>query len=322
MNKTFHVSRKSWRRHAWINWCHTVVLLCFMAGFLGLLGWLLWGGAGLLLLLGVMIFPFSHLYSSEQALRRYDAVLIEPWRLPGLWALLKTLSTRAGLARLPKLYYLPTPVANAFTVGSHNTASIAVTDGLLRMMRANEMAGVLAHEISHIRNGDLRVMALADIMNRAITICAQIGLLIAMMGLPLMLLGIMTFNSMLLALLIFAPYPAALAQLALSRVREYDADRLAVHLTGDPDGLANAIQKLDRDSGNWLYRILLPGSRHEPALLRTHPSSSRRIARLAKYQSRPASFINNLNEVNDFSEGYESKFPGSCVPRRFGRFRF
>ncbi|WP_455380220.1 M48 family metalloprotease, partial [Acidihalobacter prosperus] len=123
-------------------------------------------------------------------------------------------------------------------------------------------------------------------------------------------------------LLIFAPYPAALAQLALSRVREYDADRLAVYLTGDPDGLSSAIQKLNRASDNWLSRILLPGSRHAPALLRTHPSSARRIARLAKYQSQPASFINRLDPMSDFSEGYEGQSSGSRRRRQFGRFRF
>lgn len=309
------------RRHAWRNALQSMLLLAFIAVFLTLLGWMLWGPAGLGLLVGLFVLPFVSGMSSAQAMARFGAVPIPPERAPELWSMLDELSARAGLPRRPVLYYLPSPAANAFTVGGRGAAAVALTDGLLRRLAPRELAGVLAHEIGHIHSGDLRVMAIADLMSRAIALCAQIGVLLALFSLPLMLFGHVALNPLALGLLIFAPYPAALAQLALSRTREYDADRFAVGLTGDPEGLASALAKLDEGRQGWLARILLPGYRREPALLRSHPSSARRIARLAEYRPVPARSTPWRHGEAGFAAG-AGHGRGAMSPRRWGAFRW
>lgn len=312
----------TWRRNGWLNTLHTALLLVFMAGYLALLGWLLWGIAGLALLVGVLILPFGIILPPAVVMRRFDGVLISFEQAPWLFSMVTELSARAGLLDPPALYYVPNSVANAFTVGNRRQVAVALTDGLLRGLDKRELAGVLAHEIGHIHSGDIRVMALADVMSRAITLCAQIGLLLVLIGLPLMLMGDMVINPLLVMLLILAPYPAALAQLALSRIREYDADRFAISLTGDPDALADALEKLEDTRESWLSHILLPGYRREPALLRSHPSSARRIARLkqfsegADYPMRES--FKAGGTVDDIDAGHLS----SRRSKGWGRFRF
>ena len=177
--------------------------------------------------------------------------------------------------RPPRLYYIATPMMNAFAVGNHQASAVALTAGLINKLNARELTGVLAHEISHIRHNDMWVMNLADVISRITTALSQLGFF----AIPLLLFGILSLLDV--VLLIIAPTIATLLQLALSRTREYDADRGAAELTGDPQGLASALQKLERYQGGWLERILLPGRREpDPAVLRTHPTTAERIKRL------------------------------------------
>jgi heat shock protein HtpX len=170
---------------------------------------------------------------------------------------------------------------NAFAVGAPNQAAIAVTDGLLRNLTLREVAGVLAHEISHVRSNDLWVMGLADLFSRATSLMSLMGQFLLLLNIPLLLFGQAAINWFVVLLLIFAPNLSALAQLALSRTREYDADLNAARLTGDPEGLARALQKIEHVQGGWLERIFMPGRRvPEPSLLRTHPQTDERISRL------------------------------------------
>jgi heat shock protein HtpX len=170
---------------------------------------------------------------------------------------------------------------NAFAVGAPNQAAIAVTDGLLRSLTLREVAGVLAHEISHIRSNDLWVMGLADLFSRVTSLLSLVGQFLLLLNIPLLLLGQAAINWLVVLLLIFAPNLNALAQSALSRTREYDADLNAARLTGDPEGLARALQKIEHVRGGWLERIFMPGRRvPEPSLLRTHPQTDERISRL------------------------------------------
>jgi heat shock protein HtpX len=272
-----------WLQHAWRNRFQSLLLLVVMAGFLALLGWLLWGQDGLFVLIsvGVVGVMANPAFSPWLVMRIYGARPLDHDEAPMLRRAVSELTARAGLTSRPELFYVPSRMLNAFAVGSREQSAIAVTDGLLRQLEMSELVGVLAHEISHIRNNDLWVMGLADLFSRATSLLSLFGQFLMLLNLPLILFSQATISWWAILLLIFAPSLSALAQLALSRTREYDADLNAVSLTGDPDGLARALAKIERVQGGWLERIFLPGRRlPEPSLLRTHPETEERIARL------------------------------------------
>jgi len=277
------IDSEKWRHHAWLNRLQSTALLLFLSAFLGLLGWLLWGGAGILILLtvGLSAVVMNPTLSPRWVMRMYGASRLDIDSAPALTIAIQRLSERAGLPELPQLYYVPSRILNAFAVGNPRQSAIALTDGMLRRLEMREIVGVLAHEMSHIRNNDLWVMGLADMFSRATSLLSLLGQLMLLFSLPLVLFSMVKINWPAILLLIFAPMLSSLAQLALSRTREYDADLNAVRLTGDPDGLAAALAKIERIQGGWLERILLPGRGvPEPSLLRTHPETSDRIARL------------------------------------------
>jgi heat shock protein HtpX len=232
----------------------------------------------------------------------YGASRIGPNSAPALWSAVARLAERARLPARPALYYVPSGMLNAFAVGNPRQSAIAVTDGLIRQLSFRELVGVLAHEMSHIRSNDLWVMGLADMFSRATSLLSLMGLILLFMNLPLVLFGVATINWLAIVLLIFAPTLSALAQLALSRNREYDADLNAVRLTGDPDGLASALAKIERVQGGWLERIFMPGRGvPDPSLLRTHPETPQRIGRLMalKPAYRDADLLGEWDAAHD-----------------------
>lgn len=284
------IDQAVWVQHAWINRLQSLLLLVFMGSFLALLGWLLWGGIGavMLLVMALVFVMLNPAVSPRLSLYLYGATLITPAQAPEHYAVLRELIKRAGLTSVPDLYLVPSRMVNAFTAGHKNHSVVAVTEGLLRSLDIREQIGVLAHEISHIRSNDMWVMSLADMFSRMTSLLSLLGQLLLLINLPLLLLGMVTVNWLAILILILAPSLCALAQLGLSRTREYDADLNAARLTGDPEGLARALVKIDRLQGNWLEQVLLPGRRlPEPSLLRTHPPTEERVQRLLKLK-RPS----------------------------------
>jgi heat shock protein HtpX len=278
------------RRHKLRNLAQSALLLGGMVGILALCGWVLFGVDGIvgMALGGALGLAFSPQISPQLVLRLYRARELSPAELPEVLAVLDRLTRRAGLRHRPRLYYVPSRMLNAFAVGRRDDAVIALTDGLLRRMTLRELAGVLAHEMSHVRNDDLWLMGLADLVGRLTRLMSLLGLFLLILGLPLWLGGAASLPWLLIPLLLFAPQITVLLQLALSRAREFEADLDAAGLTGDPAGLASALAKLERyQRGPW-EQILMPGHRlPEPSLLRTHPPTEQRIARLQALYSRP-----------------------------------
>ncbi len=278
------------QRHALTNRIQTLLLLCVMGGFLALLGWLLWGPGGVIWLLipALLLFIFNPLASPELLMRLYRAAPLTPEQAPALYRAVMELSRRAGLSRVPTLYYLPSRAVNAFATGSQEHAAIAITDGLLRSLDSRETTAVLAHEISHIQHNDMRVMGLADLFSRLTSALSLFGQFLLLLNLPLLIFSDAAINWFAILILIFAPNLSALAQLGLSRTREYAADLNAAMLTGDPEGLARALIRIERKQGSFLEQIMLPG-RHtpEPSLLRTHPPTGERVRRLRELQLPP-----------------------------------
>lgn len=279
-----------WYRNAWLNRLQSALLMAFMMALLALLGLLVWGeeGLSLLLLLAVVLLLLSPVVSPWLVLRLYRARPLHPAEVPALYDMLAEIARRAELPAVPTLCYVPSDLVNAFTVGGKRDAVIGVTDGLLRNLQWREIAGVLAHEISHIKNGDLRVMGLADLMSRLTRFLSLFGQLLLLFNLPLLLADQVQVNWWAVALLILAPHIILLAQLGLSRTREFHADLNAALLTGDPEGLARALAKIEVGSRR-LMDILFPGmSLPEPSWLRTHPPTVERIRRLLELKQQPA----------------------------------
>jgi heat shock protein HtpX len=270
--------------HRLTNRLHTVLLLGGMIGLLAACGWIIAGPEGGLwaLALGGVSLAFAPRMSPQMVLGLYGAVPVRPWDLPDVVRVLNELAERAGLPAPPQLYWIPSPTLNAFAMGRRGDAAIAVTDGMIRTLTLRELSGVLAHEVSHVRNGDLWLMGLADTVSRLTRMMSLFGQILLLFNLPLLLTGAVTIPWGLILLLVLAPTIGALLQLALSRTREYDADLGGALLTGDPMALAGALRKLERNGRGLWESLLMPGRRDpNPSLLRTHPPTEERIRRLA-----------------------------------------
>ena len=270
-------------RHQLLNFAQSVLLLAGMA----VIGWIVVSaiaGPGMTLaIVGGSIFGLlmSPGLPRHILLQAYKARRLTARDFPEGVAILEELSRRAGLPRVPEFYYIPSELPNAFAMGRPEESAVCVSDGLLRLLNRRELAGVLAHEVTHIVNRDLWIMGLADAMSRAVSLASWFGQTLLLLNLPLIMAGVAHVPWQVPLMLIFSPTIMALLQLALSRTREYDADRGGAELTGDPEGLASALLKLERRMGRFWEEMFLPGRRiPEPSLLRTHPPTEERVRRL------------------------------------------
>lgn len=268
--------------HAAANRLQTILLFSALLAIGGLAGFVLFGESGLWMALAATLFTLvvEPVAVTRLTLALYRARPIQPAEAPQLWRILEGLAERAGLPAVPVPHYVPSAMVNAFAVGSRLQPAIALTDGLLARLSPRELAGVLAHETAHIANGDLKVMNLADYVSRLTGLFAIVGQVFLILLLPGWLAGYGELPWLGLLVLAVSPHLALLAQLGLSRVREFDADLAAARLTGDPQGLASALAKIDRAASNWRAWLLPGWGNPEPSWLRTHPQTEERIRRL------------------------------------------
>ncbi len=269
--------------HRLSNAAQSVLLLGGMVALLAVIADIVAGPDAIVwtLIAGAAVLILSPRLSPRLVLRLYGAREVAPHEAPDLYALIGELARRAELPRAPRLFYVPSSMMNAFTLGRRDEAAITVTDGLLRRLDARELAGVLAHEVAHIRNNDMWIMGLADSISRMTRTLSFLGVFLLFLNLPLLMFGYGYVPWTAVLILMFSPTLSALLQLALSRRREFIADLGAAELTGDPMGLARALEKLERYQGRMWEQILLPDRRlPEPSLLRTHPPTEERIRRL------------------------------------------
>ena len=266
-------------------------LVTALALMLGFAGWLL-GGAEMALaafFAVVGLYWLQPLMAPHLILRVRGGRPLLPQQAPVLHRMVQDLARQARLERTPRLYFLPGDVMNAFTAGSGRHAVVGVTHALLRHLNRDEVAGVLAHEIAHIRNQDTRVMGFAALLSQLIQGMSLVGQLLLILNLPLILAGHKTIDLGGILLLILMPYAGLLIQLALSRSREYLADLEAAALVGSPQPLASALIKIERHNhGIRRFHFGWPGFKPGgPSLLRTHPPTRERIRRLLEIQEEP-----------------------------------
>ncbi|HEY6009146.1 MAG TPA: zinc metalloprotease HtpX [Geobacteraceae bacterium] len=283
------------------NLFHSALLILALLAILWLLGWFFAGWYGVLwaTCIGIPPLVLSLRLHPRLVLGMYGARSLTPAEAPQLFAIITELGRRAGIAPLPGLYYVASRAALVFSVGRGKQAAIAVSDGMLRLLTLRELVCVLGHELSHIQNNDTWVMSFADVVSRVTSTLSFIGQILVLVNLPLYFFGDHALPWVPLLIMATAPMASALLQLALSRAREFSADLSAVQLTGDPEGLAVALAKLEE----YQHRVL--GSRGlrgyhgaEPSLLRTHPATAERLQRLKEIRD---DFIAEENLVHSNS---------------------
>ncbi|MGH7858063.1 MAG: zinc metalloprotease HtpX, partial [Candidatus Binatia bacterium] len=232
------------------NMLKTTLLLGALTGLLLVFGDLLGGTAGLQIafLFAVVMNFGAYWFSDKIVLRVYGAQPIEEREAPDLYSIVRTLAQRAGMP-MPRVYLIQSDTPNAFATGRNpEHAVVAVTSGILRILDRNELEGVLAHELGHVRNRDILVSSIAATLAGAIMMLASMVRWAAIFGVG----GRDDRDGgnvfVMLAMAILAPIAALLVQMAVSRSREYGADETGAKLCGRPEALASALEKISRGS--------------------------------------------------------------------------
>lgn len=274
------------------NQLKTLMLLGVLSAILLGVGSLLGTGAfWISMVLAAAMNLGAYFFSDRIVLRMSGAQEVSPAEAPALHSVVEELAVRAGIPK-PKVYLIPDAQPNAFATGRNpEKGVVAVTEGLLRLMGEREVRGVLAHEIAHIKNRDILVASVAAMFAAAIGHLAHVLTFSALFGGRSEDEGEGAGGGGLLAMLV-APIAATLVQLAISRSREYLADETAARITGDPEGLASALERLEVAAGRIpaeaaapatasLYIVNpLAGASSLANLFSTHPPIPRRVTRL------------------------------------------
>ncbi|MGA7858187.1 MAG: zinc metalloprotease HtpX, partial [Terracidiphilus sp.] len=278
-----------------MNAFKTTILLTGLTLLLVLAGEYLGGTNGALIafLIAAATNFFSYFYSDKIALSMYGAQPVTREQLPRAYEVVERLTSRAGLP-MPKMYVIPTESPNAFATGCNpQHASVAVTHGILGLLNDEELEGVLAHELGHVRNRDILTSSIAATLAGAITILARMAFWFGAFGGYGGGGGRRDREGGLggLFMLLLAPFAAMLIQLWVSRTREYEADASGAHLTGNPYALASALEKISAVSRQvplaaspssahlFIVAPLLSGATLAN-LFSTHPPVQERIKRL------------------------------------------
>ena len=279
-----------------MNYLKTAMLLAGMTALFVGIGFMLGGPTGMLIALAIAVGMnvFAYWNSDRMMLSMYGATEVDARSAPGLYGTVEQLADRAGLP-MPKVYIIDTDQPNAFATGRNpENAAVAATSGLLRILTTEEVAGVMAHELAHVKNRDTLIMTITATVAGAISMLATFAMFFGgNRNNPLGLIGT-------ILIMILAPIAAMLVQMAISRTREYAADRAGAEICGHPLWLASALGKLERGA----QQIDNPEAENNPAtahmfivnplharsidgLFTTHPNMQNRIAKLREMAGAP-----------------------------------
>lgn len=274
-----------------MNGIRTAALMAALMALFLLIGEAVAGRTGMIfaLVFGLGVNFFSYWYSDKLVLGMYRATQIERSDAPQLYDIVDELRQKAGLP-MPRVYVIPSDQPNAFATGRNpENAAVAVTNGIVRMLTPAELEGVLGHELAHVKNRDILTSSIAAAVGASITMLARFGFFFGGRDREGGAIGA-------LLTLILAPIAAVLIQMAISRVREFSADRDGAHIAGSPRSLASALQKLQHGS-EVIPMDAEPTTAHmfivNPfaglgggirSLFSTHPSTEERIRRLMELE--------------------------------------
>ena len=272
------------------NWLKTSILMAGIVALFGAVGAMLGGSSGMLIALafaGAMN-AYAYWFSDKMVLKMYNAQEVDAQSAPGFYAMVRELAQNAQLP-MPKVYIIDEAQPNAFATGRDpEHAAVAATTGIMRMLSERELRGVMAHELAHVKHRDTLISTISASVAGAISSLAQFGMFFS--G------GDRERNvhpAMALLVLILAPIAAMLIQFAISRSREFQADRGGAEISGDPAALAAALRKIH----DYAHRIPLATAERHPetaqmmiinplsangikGLFSTHPVTEERITRL------------------------------------------
>ena len=272
------------------NWLKTTILMAGIVALFGVVGAAIGGANGMLLALafGGVMNIFAYWFSDKMVLRMYNAREVDAASAPQFYRLVEDLAQRAGLP-MPRVYLIDEAQPNAFATGRNpEHAAVAATTGILQLLSARELRGVMAHELAHVRHRDILTSTIAATVAGAISAIAQFGFLFGGRG-----NGERSNPVVGLIVMILAPIAAMVIQMAISRAREFEADRGGAEISGDPNALADALAKMER----YAQGLPLAAAEEHPAtaqmmiinpltgggiqsLFSTHPATELRIARL------------------------------------------
>jgi heat shock protein HtpX len=273
------------------NLLKTAVLMAAITALFMAIGALLGGRAGMMLALALALGMnfFSYWFSDKLVLRMYNAQQVDETSAPQFYRMVRDLAQRAQLP-MPRVYLINEDAPNAFATGRNpDHAAVAATTGILRVLSDRELRGVMAHELAHVKHRDILISTISATMAGAISMLANFAMFFGGRneeGRPAN-----PIVGLLVALL--APLAAGLIQMAISRAREFEADRGGAEISGDPQALASALQKIHR----YAQGVPLEAAERNPAtaqmmimnplsggglsgLFSTHPSTEERVARL------------------------------------------
>jgi len=272
-----------------MNSLRTGILMAAMTGLFLAVGYLLGGGGGMVIAFAVAVAmnAFAYWNADKMVLRLYKARQVDRASAPSLVGIVEQLADNAGLP-MPRVYIIDDPQPNAFATGRNPAnAAVAATTGLLKRLSPEEVAGVMAHELAHVKNRDTLTMTITATIAGAISMLANFGLFFGNnRNNPLGIFGA-------ILIMVLAPLAAGLVQMAISRTREYAADRAGAEICGQPLWLASALEKIDRAArgidnrtaeGNpataHMFIINPLHSHRVDGLFTTHPRTENRIQRL------------------------------------------
>lgn len=278
------------------NFAKTFILIAVMTALFGFVGLIIGGEMGMviaLLIAGAMNL-FAYWNSDSMVLRIYRAKPVDARSAPEYFGIVQQLAQRAGMP-MPKVYLIDNPQPNAFATGRNpENAAVAATTGLLQMLSREEVAGVMAHELAHVRSRDTLTMTITATLAGAISMLANFGMFFGG-GNDRNPLG---FVGMIL-MMILAPLAAGLVQMAISRSREYEADRIGAEICGNPEWLASALEKIQHGASAidnhaaennpataHMFIINPLHGRATDSLFSTHPNTANRVAALRQMAGR------------------------------------
>ncbi len=276
------------------NWLKTTLLMAAIVALFGAVGMMLGGATGMLvaLVLGGAMNVWAYWNSDKMVLRMYRAREAGPDDAPEFHAIVAELAGRAGLP-MPRVYLIDEAQPNAFATGRDpEHAAVAATTGILRLLNTRELRGVMAHELAHVKNRDILTSTISATLAGAISSLAQFGMFFG---------GDRERPNMVaqLAVMILAPLAAALIQMAISRAREFGADRGGAEISGDPEALASALRKIEAyargtpmdtaelhpETAQMMIINPLSGGDLR-GLFSTHPATEQRVAKLLEMARR------------------------------------
>lgn len=269
----------------------TGILLAGLTAFFLAIGYMIGGAGGMMiaLLIALAMNAFAYWNSDKMVLRMYGAREVDVQSAPELYGIVSDLARRGGLP-MPRVYVIDNPQPNAFATGRNpENAAVAATTGLLQILNRDEVAGVMAHELAHVKSRDTLIMTISATIAGAIGMLANFAFFFGggdNRNNPLGMIGT-------ILVMILAPVAAMLVQMAISRTREYEADRVGAEICGDPAALASALGKLQRGAARvdnvqaernpataHLFIVNPLHGKSFASLFSTHPDMGDRIARL------------------------------------------